>query len=310
MARVIRRSEALARGLSSDDVQRRRHRKEWISLRPGSYITATTASTLGPVQRHLVLIDATMPVVGSDLVLSHTSAACLLGIDLWRPSLSAVQVTRPGANTGHRRRSLHSFRAPIEADEIITVRGLRVTSPARTIVDLARMTSFEAGVVAADAALHAGLTTFAELRNAVDRAPRRPGIGKARQVIAFADPRSESVGESRSRVLISRQGLPPPQTQCPVRDHRGEVFARGDFGWTEQRTIGEFDGAQKYGRLLRDGFSAGDRIYQEKLREDRIRDAGIQVVRWTWDDLQHPAEVAARIVRAFDRGRSWSKPLR
>ena len=69
------------------------------------------------------------------------------------------------------------------------------------------------------------------------------------------------------------------------------MLGRSDFGWEEFRTIGEFDGAQKYGRLLLPGQAQGDRIYQEKLREDRIRDAGWQVARWTWDELQDGSTV-------------------
>ena len=103
--------------------------------------------------------------------------------------------------------------------------------------------------------------------------------------------------------MFRREGIPMPTSQFPVRAANGDAFARSDFGWEEHRTIGEFDGAQKYGRLLRPGERAGDRIYQEKLREDRIRDAGFQVVRWTWDDLeQPPGWWWGRCSRAFDRG--------
>ena len=176
-----------------------------------------------------------------------------------------------------------------------------VTTPARTVVDLARINPFEHAVVAADAALRVGLTNMSELRHAVNRAPRRPGIRKAHQVIAFADSHSDSAGESRSRVMFWREGFPMPQSPFPICALNGDAFARSDFGWAEHRTVGEFDGAQKYGRLLRPGERAGDRIHQEKLREDRIRDAGYQVVRWTWEELQHPEIIIDRLHRAFDR---------
>ncbi len=94
-----------------------------------------------------------------------------------------------------------------------------------------------------------------------------------------------------------------PEPQFKVHDRAGEVFARSDFGWEEFKTVGEFDGAQKYGRLLIPGEPPGDKIYQEKLREDRIRDAGWQVARWTWDELQDGTTVIDRIVRTLERGR-------
>lgn len=80
-------------------------------------------------------------------------------------------------------------------------------------------------------------------------------------------------------------------------------MGRCDFGWEEYRTVGEFDGAVKYGRLLKTGERPGDVVYQEKLREDAIRDAGWQVVRWTWDDLKDPDAIADKLRRAFARGK-------
>jgi len=56
---------------------------------------------------------------------------------------------------------------------------------------------------------------------------------------------------------------------------------RSDFGWEEQRTLGEFDGRVKYGRLLRPGETAADTVYREKRREDALRDQGWQLVRWS-----------------------------
>lgn len=42
-------------------------------------------------------------------------------------------------------------------------------------------------------------------------------------------------------------------------------------------------------------------VYLEKLREDAIRDQGLQVVRWTWDDLRRPELIIDRLRRAFAR---------
>jgi very-short-patch-repair endonuclease len=289
--------------MNPDDVQGMRRRREWVSLRAGAYVEAGVLRNLDPAQRHLLLIDATMPNVAPDAVLSHLSAACQLGIDLWQPNLRAVQLTRPGAASGHRRRSLQTFRAPVDDDEIVMLRGHRTTGPARTITDLARSLPFEAAVVAADAALQRKLVTADQLTQAARRSPRRPGMRGAHLVAAFADGRSESVGESKSRVLVHNLGLPKPEPQFKVRAANGHVFARCDFGWPRYRTIGEFDGAEKYGRLLKPDESAGDKIVQEKLREEVIRDLGWKVVRWTWDELDDPQSLARKIIRTLERGR-------
>ena len=58
--------------------------------------------------------------------------------------------------------------------------------------------------------------------------------------------------------------------------------------------MGEFDGRIKYGRLLRPGQQAGDAVFEEKRREDAIRDEDWGVVRWVWSELRRPDRVAAR----------------
>jgi hypothetical protein len=159
-------------------------------------------------------------------------------------------------------------------------------------------------VAVADAALRSVGRTEAEttacrdrLATTVRRAKGWPGVPTARQVLAFADGRSESVGESRSRVAIARAGLCTPELQLPVR-LTGTV-AYCDFGWPAQRTVGEFDGKVKYGRMLRPGQEPGDVVYEEKLREDAIRARSWEVVRWTWADLRNFAPTAARIRERF-----------
>ena len=121
----------------------------------------------------------------------------------------------------------------------------------------------------------------------------------ARRVVAFADGRAESVGESRSRIAIARAGLPAPTLQLPVRLTVGTAYA--DFGWPAQRVLGEFDGKVKYGRLLKPGQEPGDAVYEEKRREDAVRAQGWEVVRWRWADLDDFAPVAARIRERLGR---------
>lgn len=184
--------------------------------------------------------------------------------------------------------------APLDADEIVFVGGIAVTSPARTIADIARRAPFEQAVVIADTALHRHLTSPSELAAAVSRAVRWPGVPAARRVVEFADGRSESVGESRSRVAIARAGLPPPVPQWEVVRFGGCVLGRVDFAWPKLRLVGEFDGRVKYGRLLRPGQDPGDAVFAEKLREDAIRAEDLRFGRWTWTELDDFTLVAAR----------------
>jgi hypothetical protein len=95
-----------------------------------------------------------------------------------------------------------------------------------------------------------------------------------------------------------------PTPQLEVVDARGCFVGRSDFGWIEERTLGEFDGRQKYGRLLlKPSRSPEDALFEEKRREDRLRDQGWEVVRWIWAELFQPAGLIDRLNRAFARGR-------
>jgi hypothetical protein len=130
-----------------------------------------------------------------------------------------------------------------------------------------------------------------------------PGVRRARRVVGFLDGRSESAGESVSRVRMFEDGLPIPDLQREIFGPDGRLVARVDFLWDEQQTIGEFDGKIKYGRLVPPGQSIEKVIYEEKVREDALRDLGWHVVRWLWRDLYRHGVVRDRVLRAFARSR-------
>ncbi len=154
-----------------------------------------------------------------------------------------------------------------------------------------------------DKALANGLPP-ATLETELGHANGHPGVNRARKVVLFADARSESAGESISRVRLASAGVPTPLLQYHVAGSDGHLVGRTDFAWPELRTLGEFDGRGKYGRLLGIGHDLADVIYAEKLREDALRDLGWQVVRWTWEEItQAVAVVVDRLRRAFARAR-------
>ncbi|SDR92226.1 hypothetical protein SAMN04488543_0755 [Friedmanniella luteola] len=252
------------------------------------------------VGRHRQLLQATVPQLGGGVV-SHLSAAVLHGLPLPVGGLRHVQVTQPAARSGRRRGHVHRFAAPLPAEDVTLLDGLAVTTLARTVVDLGRALPFADAVAVADAALRQGLDG-GELRLVLEQATGRPGVARARRVVAFADGRSESAGESRSRVLLHRIGLPPSTLQLVVLDEQGCFVGRSDFGWQEHRTLGEFDGRVTYGRLLRPGETAADVVHREKRREDALRDQGWEMVRWGSVDLHHEQALAERLRRAFRRG--------
>jgi hypothetical protein len=295
----VLRPQALAAGLVDDEIRRRRRRGEWATLQRGAYLVGPPLQD--PRRQHLFAVQATCAGLRVPAVVSHSSAAALHGLPLWGLPLRQVHVTRePPARSGDERR-LRSHVARLGGDDVVLVGATPVTSVARTVVDLARSLPFEPALVVADAALAGGMTTAEQLTAVLDAGAGTRGTRSARRVIGAADGRSESVGESRSRALMIDAGLPVPDLQVEVRGADGRLIGRCDVGWRDRRLLGEFDGRVKYGRLLRPGQEPGDAVFEEKRREDALRDQRWGMVRWVWAELAAPSTLVARWLRALER---------
>ena len=275
-----------------------------VRLRRGAYLPGPAPST--PVdlrEQHRRLIHATLGQSRDGNVVSHMSAGVLHGLPIWSDQLDRVQVIRDRAGGGRSRRHVVVRGMPLTAGDVEVVDGLPTTTLARTVVDLACQLPMRQSVPVGDAALRMTARTAperdlrSELAEVLDRATRRPGVPSARRAVAFFDPRSESPGESYSRVVMHERGLPPPQLQHEIVDDFGLLVARCDFAWPELRTVGEFDGLVKYTGQF--GANTSEVLIAEKRREDAIRSYGWQVARWVWADLRRPAEFAATLNRSF-----------
>jgi hypothetical protein len=224
-------------------------------------------------------------------VISHQSSAELTDA-LTHPASRArqgktVELTALEAKVSRRHPDVFAHRIPMDADEWLEEDGLPRTTPGRTVIDFAATRPFVEAVVVADSAMRMRGVTREELIDLSKRRPRR-GLGRMVRVASFADGRSESVGESVSRVGLAAQGVPQPDLQFVIDDFRS------DFAWEQYRTLGEFDGRIKY--------TDPDVLWAEKLREDRLRDLGWEIVRWTWTEITTaPQVVAGRLFRAFAR---------
>lgn len=279
---VVTREQALAAGLS--ERQLRGSGRPLVRLRQGVYGRRLPA---GP-ERVAAEVAAARLVSDVDLVAAGATAALLHDL----PLLGAPPRRLHLAEHKEERVRHHGASTTLTADETVTVLGVPVTSLARTAADVARSRGFAAGVVTADAVL-AREVSRDELEAVLLGRARWPGSRYARAALAFADGRSESPLESLGRVRCHEQGLPAPDLQVWLGDAHGPI-ARVDQYWPAHRTVAEADGALKYG-------SAMD-LFAEKRREDRLREAGYEVVRYTWDEVfHHPELVAARIRRAFAR---------
>lgn len=294
---LVFRPALLAAGVTDDELRRMRAQRRLTAVRPGAYVPSDDPRLDDALARHALAARAAARRMPTDTVVSHVSAAVLHGLTVWAVPLERVHLTRDRPSGGRCTTLRHLHTAELDAVDVTEVGGIAVTSVARTVADIALTLPYEPALVVADAALHQHRTTSPALHDAVARAVGRRGSPPARRVAAAADPRSESPGETRSRVAITRAGLPAPTLQHVVP----ELGARTDFYWEEFATVGEFDGKAKYGRGVRPGQSPGEVVFAEKRREDALRDLGLQVVRWTWDELLPFDGPAERLRRAFAR---------
>jgi len=281
----------LDQGYDYDELRRLQRRGELVRVRRGAYALEDKPDQLIE-DRHRRLVLGTAPQLRDGAIFSHGSAAVLHGLPVWPLAVARVHVTRNRRGSGSKRSVVHVHGAPLSAPEITMIDNVPVTSLARTVLDLARTLPMTQAVAAGDRAMALGLRR--ELLDVGSAAMERwPGIRAARRIVQFLDVRSESVGESVSRVRLMEEGLPTPELQREVLGSAGQLVARVDFLWDEHGTIGEFDGKIKYRRLVKPGQRIEDVIFDEKLREESVRDLGLQVVRWIWQDLYRPRDTSA-----------------
>lgn len=282
------RRELITIGICDDELARRVREAELVRIRRGAY---RDPMALQPEAAHLELLRAAIAQNRSAFMASHVSAGVVHELPVDRRRLGTVHLMRAAESRTITRKDLvRHFRPEVAAT---VVDGIPVTSVDTTALDLARTSSFRDGVAAVDRALRTG----AELQTmrAIWQAQRGyRGNPMADRVMDFADPLSESAGESHTRVQMAAAGVPAPELQLEFADDEG--LMRCDFAWRAQRVVGEFDGKIKYGRQAREGISLEEALLAERRREVRLQRLGWWVVRFVWDDLRHPYRVA-KIIR-------------
>ncbi|MGI3779869.1 MAG: hypothetical protein ACRYG2_03750 [Janthinobacterium lividum] len=275
-------------------------------VRRGAY-APSVGDEVDPADAHRLLLAATLAQGHPGAVVSHGSAAVLHGLPAPASALQRAHLTRGRAAGGQRRRWVQVHVSRLGAADVVVLKGRCVTSLARTVVDLACALPLRDAVAVGDAALRLGAGR-AELAEVLERVGPRYRIASARHAIELLDARSESYGESVSRVLLIESGRAPEDLQLDVLDLTGDLAGRVDFAWPALGVIGEFDGRVKYGRKLAPGQKPEKALWLEKVREDLLRDLGWQVVRWIWADLDDPRAWFARLERAFARGHDLRLP--
>lgn len=258
-----------------------------IRVRQGVYADRVAYDAAAPHELVVLKVAAARLTTGVDLIAVGRTAALAHDLPILGKPDRVDLVERKDLRPLH-----HGTSTTLAKSDVVDVLGVPVTSLARTAVDVARRHGFAAGVVTADALLQRDIRRE-DVLAAVDACRGWSGSRTARRAVEFADPLAETPLESLARVRFEEHGLPRCELQVVLGDAHDPI-GRVDHYWREHRVVAEGDGALKYTNQAA--------LFAEKRREDRLREAGFEVVRYTWDEvLRTPEVVVARILAAFAR---------
>jgi hypothetical protein len=300
------RREVLAMGYDDNAIARLVRSGEWVRVRHGAYFMADLWRGLDEIDRHKVRARMVTRAAKVPHVLSHTTAVLHHTRTVWDLDLSDVHVTRSDERSGRILSGVRQHRGVLLDHDVMDLGGVRVTSPARSVLELTTVTDTERALVVLDDILRRGLTTKAELEAMCRRMTYWPSTLATDLVIRLSDPRSESPAETRFRYLCWRMGLPAPLLQVEIRDAWGRVVARVDFAWPEFGVFVEIDGFVKYaGDPTRRNAAPAEVVVREKQREDLVRQlTGWRCLRFLWPDLDRQEQTAGVVRLALAAGRA------
>jgi very-short-patch-repair endonuclease len=269
---VVSRSQLAALGLGRGAIARRLEHGRLHRLDRGVYAVGHRALT-----RRAMWMAATL--VADNAVLSHRSAAALYGIH--QSDRGFIDITVPRALRARPRLDIHQ--ATLARDEITTQHGIRITTPARTLLDLAAVldpTWLER------AATEAGIRRLASptsLEALVARCPRREGTRVTKELLA-----SNRIGtaitkrelELRFLAFLDTRQVSRPRINAAVHIPPEPVTV--DCLWPDHRLIVELDGFETH--RTRAAFE------EDRARDRALVTAGYRTIRITWLQLATDAQ--------------------
>ena len=285
-------AQAAARGVDQEALSAAVHAGQLRRLHHGVYLRSNVVPTVA------TRVRAASLATGARLVASHETAAELWTVDVEPPGADSDDTPGPPAVRAYLAPGVRPPRRPgllvttaVLRDEEVHDRGVPLTSPTRTAVDLARERDLVEAVVVLDAFLARGLTDRARLLATLGALMRQRGVVTARAAVEHADGRAESPMESRLRMLLVLAGLPVPEPQHVVLGADREPLARVDLAYVDARLALQYDGREHHlepGRFLHDRHRHAD-----------LREVGWEVLRFTSDDVLRDRAATADRVRRF-----------
>jgi very-short-patch-repair endonuclease len=231
------------------------------------------------------LLLAAVKACGPGAVISHFAAAVLWGLFTWDGRHPDVLVTDRRRHQGIRTHRT----SRLDATDVRTRYGIPVTTPARTLVDLAAALPAERLRRVTREALSQGLVTIPQLTEALRRLAPCRGCTKLRATVAKGHVPTRSELEDAVYDLIEAGALQPPLVNAPLYVAGRKLVP--DFRWPEHHLVIEADGA----RWHDDALAREDDAERQALLEA----SGERVVRVTWAQaIGKPAQTLKRIREA------------
>lgn len=267
--------------------------KKLLRVRRDAYLETQRFMAATPDDRYRLRARAILRTRGPGDALSHHAAVLAWGVDTYRLDQGIVDVASPSVTSGRLRAGLRIH--PLGQAPTEVTHSVRVVPLGLALAHVALTRGVLAATCSIDNALFRGTCSKEDVAAAIELLPSR-GRSPARRALALADPHSESVGETRARVLLNDLGY---AVQSQVTVCRGPRFlGRVDF-LVEGCVVVEFDGLVKYA-----GADGREALALEKQRESGLTSAGLEVERLVWSDLDRPAPVDRRIRAAVARARA------
>jgi very-short-patch-repair endonuclease len=230
---------------------------------------------VGHAQRTAIaMADAAVMACGPRAALSHDSAGALHGLRTWPP------VPEVSSARQHRRPSIKSHRTrTLTRADVTTRHGIRVTTVARTIADIApRLTDIELERAIHEARRNRDLPD-AQLARLYELCAR------AARVFDSAEAPSRSVFQHALKAFLRARDLPLPEFEAPWHGYEVDGF------YEAEKLIVELDGYRDH--------SQPDRFEQDRLRDALALELGFVTLRITWKRLTRAPDELARQWRAI-----------
>ncbi|WP_248759640.1 DUF559 domain-containing protein [Pseudarthrobacter sp. SSS035] len=231
--------------------------------------------------------------------ISHLTAAVVLG--LWLPSwfrdCRELHLSKPRNLPPVRREGVVGHTVLAFDGEVMVLDGMRISTPARTWLDLASLIPLEDLVAVGDQLIRqprpglearlAPWSTLPELHEMLKRHPKLKGIVKAREAAELIRSGADSAPETFLRLALTSAGLPEPELQLRIVES-DPYSPAADLGYRAQRIAIQYDGGH---HLTREQQSRDNR------RDELFNAAGWRYFKFNGDDLAHDFRRAVNQVR-------------